>query len=671
MFEPLDFQLLGYKARLLHPEYLLLGAVTLVFVLGLGWAQLRRQRLVEATLPARLRGQLLPGYAPARAWTAQGLISLGLLLLPVSLSQLQCGAGTELAAKVGLDVVVALDLSRSMQARDVPPSRLERAQLELGDLISSLEGDRFGLVVFAGTAFVQCPLTSDYAAARLFLRAADPAAMPHQGTDLAGALRTAGELLGAQEGGRSRVIVLLTDGEDHSGEALKEAKLLAREGVQVFAVGIGSPGGEPIPELDERGNFRGYLKDASGQTVLSRLDVPGLKAIAEATGGRLVTGGARSAGVAEVIEALQALERSELEARLTTRYEDRSVLFLFPAFLALLLGTLWRGRAGHPRPGAPLRAELGVLLLALAAPALMGAGPFEVEHPEVRAGNEAAKAGDFDEAQGHYEAALDALEDPKQRSRVRFNMGTAYAQAGDLERASEALQASAQGDPELAAQAYYNLGTGRLKAGDAQGAVEALVRSLQIAPEAPAARENLERALRLLQTPPPSSKPQDQDNEKEEEDDSQSNEDEAPPEDEGEQPEQPRDEAEANKEGEPDDSQEGDSGDQGEEDGGEDERPEGGDEQGGEQGEEEADAQPEAGEGETPPPSGEDEGEAQGEGARPEDREAGQAGAPQEVSEQEAEQLLEAVERGEVPFQMQRFQRDKTPPPQGQGGKPW
>jgi Ca-activated chloride channel family protein len=237
-----------------------------------------------------------------------------------------------------------------MLAKDVAPNRLERAKIELSGLIDRLSGDRVGIVVFAGSAFVQCPLTTDYAAAKMFLRAIDPAHMPVQGTDLASALDVSGTLLTAAEhGAKAKIIVLLTDGEDTSTEDVSSSvKELSSQGIKVFPLGIGSSTGEPIPLLDSKGNFSGWKKDRQGNTVMTRLDEKGLSEIANATKGHYIHSTAGSIGVDAVAQELNKLDKSEIESRITVKYAERFQYFIVPGLLLLLWGAFLkhsRGRA--------------------------------------------------------------------------------------------------------------------------------------------------------------------------------------------------------------------------------------------------------------------------------------------------------------------------------------
>ena len=235
----------------------------------------------------------------------------------------------------GIDIVLAIDLSKSMLAQDVRPSRLERARAELGLLADHLKGHRFALVAFAGAAFVQCPLTTDVAAAKLFLRALRPEDMPVPGTSLSRALTTALDLLKEQEGRaspRGKVIVLLTDGEGHEEDPLVEAKQAKEKGIIIHSVGFGTQGGGPVPEYDEGGRWIGWKKD-QGREILSTLNTELLKQIASTTGGQFFHVGPGGAGMEGLTKALEELSKGELEADVLVEYQDRFEWMLFPAFL--------------------------------------------------------------------------------------------------------------------------------------------------------------------------------------------------------------------------------------------------------------------------------------------------------------------------------------------------
>lgn len=337
---PWDFSPLGYPLRLAQPLFLALCLAGLVLGLLALILALRRRSRVRALLNERLSPKLTPGVSEWRPAVQGGLYGLGLMLFGFALAQPQCGSKSELMKRKGIDVVVVLDASKSMLARDVQPSRLERAKLELSTLLDELKGDRVGLVVFAGDAFIQSPLTSDYSAVKLFLRAVDPEQMPQGGSNIGAALKLSKQVLdNADRGAKERVIVLLSDGEDLFGEVNEAVDALKDGNVQVLAIGVGSEGGEPIPIFNRRGEFVDYKKDTNGETVITRLDRAGLTAIAEATGGAFFYQ-PRGVAMGQVVERIDKLQKSELESRVTMRYNERFQEYAVAGLALLVAGML-------------------------------------------------------------------------------------------------------------------------------------------------------------------------------------------------------------------------------------------------------------------------------------------------------------------------------------------
>jgi Ca-activated chloride channel family protein len=331
---PFAFSLLGYALRLEDPRALRLLLVALALAVLAAIALVRRRRAL-----VRAAGDLHPRIAPAanrtRPAARLGASLLGLALLAVALSRPQCGTRAEIERRYGVDLVVVLDASRSMLAADVAPDRLARAKLEISALLDALAGDRVGLVAFAGEAFVACPLTTDYAAARLFLRSIRPEAVPRQGTGLAEALERAREALGGSEGAaRSRVVLVVSDGEDHEGDVASAARALADAGARVFALGVGTEAGAPVPP---RAGSRERRDPA-----ITHLDPVTLRLVADVGRGEVYAVGPAGGGLAPFRAELERMERSELEGRLAVVYEDRYALAAFPAFLLLLAALLLR-----------------------------------------------------------------------------------------------------------------------------------------------------------------------------------------------------------------------------------------------------------------------------------------------------------------------------------------
>jgi len=297
------------------------------------WSARRRAVLLARFAEAALLKHLVTGVSSGRRRAKTALVILSVAALVLALCELRVGYRWEEMERKGVDLVVALDVSDSMLVQDAAGddlSRLSRARREIRDLLRLLQGDRVGLVAFAGAAFLECPLTLDYGAAELFLSGMDTDSIPIKGTAIGEAVRAS---LAAFEGGRrqSQAIILITDGEDHSGEALTAAKEAAEQGVRVFTIGIGKPDGSPIPA--EGGGFR---RDARGELVLSRLDEPTLQKLALETGGRYVRSVSGDLDLETIYhKGIKAtLEDQELTSVRRQRWTDR---FQWLIGLALLL----------------------------------------------------------------------------------------------------------------------------------------------------------------------------------------------------------------------------------------------------------------------------------------------------------------------------------------------
>lgn len=337
---PLRFTLLGYQAGLAKPLFLALVPLALVLAGIALWRALVRRSKVTGAIPERLADVVAPGVSLALPAVQASLYGLGLALMGFALAQPQCGSHAELTKRRGIDVVVAIDASRSMLARDVVPSRLDRARLELNTLLDELKGDRVAIVGFAGEGFVQCPLTSDYSAAKLFLRAIDPEQVPQGGTNIGAALLLSKQVFAnADHGAKDKVVVLISDGEDLEGDVSAGVDALKEIDARVYAVGIGSEAGEPIPIVNKNGEVTGYRKDREGNTVLTRLDRAGLMRIAAETRGEFFH---QPNGVAmgDVVKIIDRLQKSELESRVTVRYAEVFQPWLAAGLVFLVLGML-------------------------------------------------------------------------------------------------------------------------------------------------------------------------------------------------------------------------------------------------------------------------------------------------------------------------------------------
>lgn len=310
--------------------YLLVPALVLFFWYALKLKRGAIERFGETELMQRLS---LTVSKRAQRWKRL-LVIASVALLVTALARPQFGTRVETLRREGQDIVVAMDLSASMLAEDIIPNRLEKAKHAVGTLIGRLEGDRIGLVAFAGVAFVQSPLTVDYGAATLFLNAMSADLMPVQGTNLAEALRVSVEAFEAGEQ-QHRILIVITDGEDHEGEIDAAVDAAAEAGIRIFTVGVGSPDGVPIPEFDTQGRRSGYKRDENGEVVTTRLDEATLETIARETGGRYLRATPGENELDVLADEISEMAGREFEARQVTQYEEQFQIFLGFALVLL------------------------------------------------------------------------------------------------------------------------------------------------------------------------------------------------------------------------------------------------------------------------------------------------------------------------------------------------
>ncbi len=318
---------------------LLLGLVLVpVFAAFLVWALRRRRTDLQRFAEARLLPSLTPDLDTRRQGWRAALLVIVIVLAVVAAAGPRWGFHWEEVHREGVDLVIALDTSRSMLAEDVKPNRLERAKLAVQDLVRQLQGDRVGLVAFAGRAFVQCPLTLDYEVFNETLRAVNTNIIPKGGTALAEAITTGVAALEGHQG-KHTAILLITDGEDHEGKVEEAASAAAEKGIKIYTIGIGTTDGELIP-LTVKGQ-QTFLKDRRGQVVKSRLDTDTLEKVATATGGAFVHASGPTLGLDEVYsEYVSKMEKRELKSTMEKRFEERFQIPLAIAFVLLLVEPL-------------------------------------------------------------------------------------------------------------------------------------------------------------------------------------------------------------------------------------------------------------------------------------------------------------------------------------------
>jgi Ca-activated chloride channel family protein len=316
---------------------------------GLVW-QLRRRRtrlhrFVSGTLAARFIADFSRGRAAARALFLAGFFLFGIL----ALARPQWGVRQDTLRRQGVDVVLALDTSFSMNAEDVAPDRLGKAKSEIRGLIRRLGGNRIGLVAFSGAAIVQCPLTMDYGAIDLFLDVADTGLIPEPGTSLAAAIQTSTRAFIAGER-KYKALVLFTDGEDLEGQVQQSVARAREAGIVIYTIGVGTTEGKPIPIRDAKGDIMEYRKDPEGQIVVSRLDERSLADISAGTGGRYFRATTGEGELDEISDEILHMERKQLESSV---FQNRAEQFQYPLALAILclLGESWVGERRRPTAG--------------------------------------------------------------------------------------------------------------------------------------------------------------------------------------------------------------------------------------------------------------------------------------------------------------------------------
>ncbi|MBP9987749.1 MAG: VWA domain-containing protein, partial [Bacteroidales bacterium] len=298
---------------------LLLLLIPLFFVAYWGYLRISRKRL-EKMGDIELVKSLIPDASSSKGWFKVTLFAIAFFFFTIGLSRPQLGARLQEKESSGVEIMIALDVSNSMLAKDYSPNRLERAKLAISRLVEKLSGDRIGLVIFAGESFIQLPITTDYVSAKVFLNSISPESVAVQGTDLAEALRTSARSFSSQSDGEdkhSRAIIVISDGEDHEGEAVEVAKSIAETGTIIYTIGVGSPEGVPI---DMDGDL---LKDRDGNIVVTRLNEQILMEVASAGGGSYVRAAAGEFGLNPIIEDIRSIEDSKFRSVVFEDFDEQ------------------------------------------------------------------------------------------------------------------------------------------------------------------------------------------------------------------------------------------------------------------------------------------------------------------------------------------------------------
>ena len=455
--------------------WFLLGVPLIPLLYGLSrWLRARR---VRALGDRRLVEDLMPSVSSVKGWVRISLLTLAYAFLVVGLSRPQVGAKLSQKESKGVEIMIALDVSNSMLAEDYAPNRLERAKLAVSKLVDRLSGDRIGLVIFAGSSFVQLPITTDYVSAKMFLSSVSNESVPVQGTAIADAIRLSVKSFSPQSE-KSRAVIVITDGENHEDDPVKMARDAFESGVRIFTVGVGSPEGKPIPMGGD------YIKDKEGNIVVTRLDEETLRQIAAEGGGAYVRAGNTEFGLNPIIDSIRRMDKEKFD---TVVFEEYNELFMYcfaPALALLLLAMLLSERRNKRQLFDKRAAAL--LLLLLPAQGLYAVDP---RVKDIRGGNR-----DYDKHQ-YRKAELDyrkAMVKDSSAVDASYNLANTLYRMEDYDQAVKVMKAVEEGAKTSPWQGdyQYNLGNMSVAKEDWGAAVEAYKKSLLEHPDDLDAKEN-------------------------------------------------------------------------------------------------------------------------------------------------------------------------------------
>ncbi|MFH1996926.1 MAG: VWA domain-containing protein [Candidatus Omnitrophota bacterium] len=322
-----------------NPQFEAAALILFTLLLFLLRSRRRRRVLMERFAQREVLDAVTVGFSRRRKTVKASFLFIAVFLMVFSLLRPQWGFEWEEVKRRGLDILVAMDTSKSMLARDVRPNRLDRSRLAVKDMVRKLKGDRIGLIAFAGRAFLQCPLTQDYGGFLLALDDLDSSIIPRGGTSISAAIKEAIKVFEGPDK-KYKVLVIITDGEDHEGDAVAIAEQANDRGIRIFTVGVGTKEGELISVVDTRGES-GFLKDNTGNVVKSRLNEPLLKKIALITGGAYVQASGADFGLNVIYDQkISKLEKRDIESKMKKRYRERFQIFLAAALALLFIEPL-------------------------------------------------------------------------------------------------------------------------------------------------------------------------------------------------------------------------------------------------------------------------------------------------------------------------------------------
>ncbi len=465
--------------QFLKPEiFLYLWLVPAVLVLYWASRKIWQKRLGRLIQEKALLAKLLDGYRSSEWLTRSVLMALVVLCFVLALARPQWGDEKRSIQRKGVDIIFLVDTSLSMLAEDIKPNRITKAKFEIETFIRNLRGDRAGMVTFAGSGFLQTPLTLDHAAFLLFLDAVQVGFLPDPGTSLAQAIHLALRAFPQKEL-KYKALILFTDGEDFDGGIENAIAEVKEAGVRIYAIGLGTTEGEPIPLKNEKGERTGFKKDRSGQMVLTKLNPALLERVAKETGGLYLPGTPGEKEVDLVLKHLRGWGEQQFSEKTVVEKEDQFQTFLVFALILLFAEMLVRRRS---RKGAAL---LGCLFAFFFL-----TGFFETQQTTVKKGNDHFQGKQYQSAIESYRKVQ--LKNPDSPE-VLYDLGTALYKVDSFQEAAQDLETAGKTqDPKLKAQTLYNYGNAQYRLGNFEKAIESYKQALDINPDDKDAKYNLE-----------------------------------------------------------------------------------------------------------------------------------------------------------------------------------
>ena len=327
-------------------EFLYLLALVPILIIGVILHSKWQKKSILKFGDIDLVNQLMQSHSIFRKRIKNILFVLAILFLIIGLSNPQVGTKMEEVKREGVDLMIAIDLSYSMMAQDIKPNRLDRAKQAISRLIDKLEGDRIGLVVFAGEAYVQLPITTDYSAAKLFLSTVNTSIIPTQGTKIGNAIDLCSKSFD-KENTQSKAIIIITDGETHDEEAIESATKAREEGIYIHTLGMGLTKGGPIPIYNKYGSTSEFRKDREGNVIITKLNETMLKEIALAGEGTYVRANNSKSGLSSLFEEINKMEKKEIGTMVFTNFKDRFQIFIGISLVLLILNLLFLERKSN------------------------------------------------------------------------------------------------------------------------------------------------------------------------------------------------------------------------------------------------------------------------------------------------------------------------------------